>query len=114
MSNYPFYRDRRHNFAATNDHTIYRARYRITGNVQGVSYRYWTVAKASTLYLSGWVENQADGSVIALLIGKKWQIAEMAEALLKGPLEATVRHVVKQELTEEDKQFKTTEFTIRH
>jgi acylphosphatase len=44
-------------------------RVRITGRVQGVCYRSWTVEYATSLGLSGWVRNRIDGSVEAILYG---------------------------------------------
>ena len=44
-------------------------RVRITGIVQGVGYRDWTVRVAVVLGLSGWVRNRSDGSVEAVFKG---------------------------------------------
>ncbi len=93
--------------------TIQRARYRITGKVQGVGYRYWTWAKARELKLNGWVENQTDGSVTALLVGKEERIAEMEKDLGAGPPASEVREVENLELTGEDKMFEAEGFEIR-
>ena len=43
---------------------------RITGHVQGVYYRGWTQSEATRLGLAGWVQNEPDQSVSALLAGK--------------------------------------------
>ena len=42
---------------------------RISGRVQGVSFRVWTQFEAEKLGLSGWVRNEDDGSVTALISG---------------------------------------------
>ena len=44
-------------------------RVRITGRVQGVYFRGWTRDEAARLGLDGWVRNEADGSVTALIAG---------------------------------------------
>ena len=44
---------------------------RIYGIVQGVGYRHWTAKTAKKYNLSGWVRNRSDGSVEAVLKGKK-------------------------------------------
>lgn len=63
---------------------------RITGRVQGVGFRYWTQAQASSLGLSGWVRNEPDGSVAALMSGDDGQVAVMVERLRRGPPGAVV------------------------
>jgi acylphosphatase len=65
-------------------------RVRITGRVQGVCYRIWTVEYATSLGLSGWVRNRLDGSVEAIFCGNQKKIDEMVEALYQGPSAALV------------------------
>ena len=67
---------------------------RVTGRVQGVSFRVWTQGKAERLGLRGWVRNEPDGSVAALVIGPEAQVAEMVQALHAGPRAARVDAVV--------------------
>ena len=69
------------------------ARLRITGRVQGVGYRAWTMQMASRLGLRGWVRNRADGSVEALVIGEDDAVARMIEACREGPFGARVAGV---------------------
>lgn len=67
---------------------------RITGRVQGVSFRIWTKRQAEKLYLRGWVRNERDGSVSALISGPDQAVAAMLEAFWQGPSGAEVRSVV--------------------
>lgn len=66
---------------------------RITGRVQGVSFRVWTQAEARRLGLAGWVRNERDGSVSALLAGRNEAVATMIERLRAGPPAARVDSV---------------------
>lgn len=65
-------------------------RVRIRGGVQGVGFRDWTLRQAETLGLSGWVRNEADGSVTALVAGSEDDVATMIERLREGPRAADV------------------------
>ena len=67
---------------------------RISGRVQGVSFRVWTQREALRLGLRGWVRNERDGSVSALIAGEDDAVASMLEALWQGPRGADVRSVV--------------------
>ncbi len=66
---------------------------RITGKVQGVGYRAWTIQTAEQLSLNGWVRNRSDGSVEALLQGDDRKLLLMQEKLQDGPLFARVLNV---------------------
>jgi len=65
----------------------------ISGKVQGVWYRGWTVETASGLGLSGWVRNRSDGTVEALFAGPPDAVDRMLEACRRGPSAAVVRAV---------------------
>jgi len=65
----------------------------ITGRVQGVSFRAWTQSHARQLGLEGWVRNEPDGSVTALIGGPGAKVAEMVEAFHIGPRWAAVTGV---------------------
>lgn len=66
---------------------------RVRGRVQGVGFRYWTQEEAERLGLAGWVRNEPDGSVKALLSGTDDAIAEMLDCLRQGPRGAVVSDV---------------------
>jgi len=68
-------------------------RVRITGKVQGVWYRAWTVREATGHGLSGWVRNRQDGSVEALLAGPPAAVEAMIAACHQGPPAARVAGV---------------------
>lgn len=65
----------------------------VTGRVQGVSYRAWTKSAAEARGLSGWVRNEPDGSVSALIEGPGEAVATMLKALERGPMLAKVDRV---------------------
>jgi acylphosphatase len=66
----------------------------ITGRVQGVGYRAWLEGQALVHGLHGWVRNRRNGSVEALLIGAKQDVAKVVEACRQGPRLAAVANVV--------------------
>lgn len=69
-------------------------RVRVTGRVQGVSFRAWTQGRARALGLEGWVRNESDGSVTALIGGTADAVAVMLADLHHGPPWARVDGVV--------------------
>jgi len=60
-------------------------RYRISGQVQGVGYRYFVWREAQALGLDGWVRNCTDGTVEALLAGSEEDHAVIRRRLEEGP-----------------------------
>ncbi len=65
----------------------------VTGRVQGVGFRAWTKSEAEARGLSGWVRNEPDGSVSALIEGLAGEVATMLKALENGPPAARVEDV---------------------
>jgi acylphosphatase len=65
----------------------------VKGRVQGVGFRAWTKRQAERLGLRGWVRNEPDGSVTALLAGPWRDVDAMLARLSDGPLGAHVRDV---------------------
>lgn len=70
-----------------------QARLIITGRVQGVGYRDWTMATGLQLGLTGWVRNRTDGSVEALIAGEEGAIGQMIAACRRGPPMAKVDEI---------------------
>lgn len=66
---------------------------RITGAVQGVGYRDWTMRQAYELDLRGWVRNRGDGSVEAVVTGDPDSVKTLITACRKGPPMARVETV---------------------
>ncbi len=69
----------------------------IHGRVQGVFYRDWTVQSARELGLAGWVKNQPDGTVAALLQGEEHAARTMIQRMQSGPPAARVERIEEQE-----------------
>ncbi|MEA3017930.1 MAG: acylphosphatase [Sphingomonadales bacterium] len=65
----------------------------VSGRVQGVFYRNWTVAEARALGLTGWVRNVPSGDVEILAIGPEEAIAALVERCRIGPPAARVEQV---------------------
>lgn len=66
---------------------------RITGRVQGVGFRNFTQTTARRLEVTGWVRNEADGSVRLEAEGPRDQLDELLEAVHDGPRMARVEDV---------------------
>lgn len=66
---------------------------RVTGLVQGVSFRYYTREEALAQGLRGWVRNLPDGSVAAWLQGEAGAVDQVRGWLLNGPPQARVIEV---------------------
>jgi acylphosphatase len=81
--------------------TIYRfvsehkqaKRYFVSGNVQGVGFRYFTLRAAERLQVNGYARNLPDGRVEAYAIGIPDQLAKLRSVLERGPWGATVSEV---------------------
>ncbi len=69
----------------------------ISGQVQGVGYRYSTREKAIALGIVGWVRNLPNGQVEALLEGELEQVDGMVNWCYGGPPAAKVTAVETQD-----------------
>jgi acylphosphatase len=68
-----------------------RAHIHFYGTVQGVGFRYTTLAFAQELALTGWVKNLSDGSVQAVVEGPREKIEELL-LKLKGQFGSFIRN----------------------
>lgn len=66
---------------------------RITGRVQGVGFRNFTQTRARRLGVTGWVRNEADGSVRLEAEGPPDALDDLADAVHNGPRMARVDNV---------------------
>lgn len=62
----------------------------IQGKVQGVGYRFFATRVARRLGLKGWIQNNRDGSVVAMVEGEKDAIDDWVNELKEGPRYAEV------------------------
>ncbi len=67
---------------------------RISGVVQGCSFRNWIEKNAYMLGLAGWARNRCDGSVEAMFAGPRENVEEMILRCKDGPKFASVDQVV--------------------
>ena len=85
-------------------------RYRVTGRVQGVGFRFFTERAAVVEGLGGYVRNSGDGSVEALVEGDADAVMRFEQALRLGPPGARVDLV---DVTEERPSGRSPLFVIR-
>lgn len=70
----------------------------VSGRVQGVGFRYYTVQKANELGIVGWVKNMPDDSVMIVAQGDETGIKTFIEFLYIGPVRSRVVHISKSEI----------------
>lgn len=68
-------------------------RFVVRGRVQGVGFRWFVEREAHVLGVSGWVRNNADGSVEVLAQGTRDQLLGLRSRLRQGPRAARVDDV---------------------
>lgn len=74
----------------------------VSGRVQGVSYRFFTVKKATQYRLTGTVRNLYDGRVKVIVTGEETDLENLLEELRRGPVLAKVKEVVANEIPLEE------------
>jgi acylphosphatase len=77
----------------------------ITGKVQGVWYRESMRLEAERLGITGWVRNQRDGSVEAVVQGEEDAVEALIRWAWEGPPEARVARIDSQPDSGEYSQF---------
>lgn len=82
----------------------------ISGRVQGVAFRHYTLKTAVSLGLKGWVRNLDDGRVEAMFEGEDSTVEAMLQWCRKGPSSAIVTNLDIKEEPFFDPQF--SEFKI--
>ncbi|MEA1870419.1 MAG: acylphosphatase [Euryarchaeota archaeon] len=85
----------------------------VTGRVQGVGFRYFTVRCANDLGLCGWVRNLPDGSVETAIQGQGEKIEEMIGLLRQGPGAANVSGMEIEEIESGSRSEELSGFTMR-
>jgi acylphosphatase len=88
-----------------------RIRATVYGRVQRVAFREYTRQEAARLGVSGWVRNQADGTVAVLCEGEAVQVDALVAWLIVGSPCAIVSRV---ECVEEEPQGDTGPLVIRY
>lgn len=74
-----------------------RMQLRITGRVQGVGFRHFTVRTAEKLgSVNGWVKNESDGSVTVVAEGQSSDLRKLKDAVEDGPRSARVDEIEEQ------------------
>ncbi len=69
----------------------------VSGFVQGVGFRVFTIRKARKLGITGWVRNLSDGRVEAKLQGEEEKLNELIKHIKKGSYFADVKNVLVKE-----------------
>ena len=65
----------------------------VSGRVQGVWFRGWTVDQARALRLDGWVRNRIDGTVEVMVAGQAESVDGLMALCRDGPRHAQVASV---------------------
>jgi acylphosphatase len=69
-------------------------RFVLRGHVQGVGFRFFAEAAARVEGLSGWVQNQHDGSVEVFAEGDREAVDRFEARLRRGPARARIERIV--------------------
>lgn len=75
------------------DDELVQVQLSIRGHVQGVFFRATTRDVATRHGVAGWIRNEPDGTVTAVLRGPRPAVDEVVDFARQGPLRARVDHV---------------------
>jgi acylphosphatase len=70
-----------------------RVEVELSGRVQGVGFRYYTIRWAQSLGINGVVRNTNDGTVQIVAEGSRTSLEKLVQAVGKGPASARVSDV---------------------
>ena len=65
----------------------------ISGDVQGVGFRYWLQRIAIKKNIFGWVKNKISGDVEVLIVGNEKKVNDMIKLCEKGPSTSNVTKI---------------------
>ena len=82
-----------------------RLRWRFTGTVQGVGFRYYARAAALHLGLTGWVANNWDGSVTLEAQGTRAALDELVPTIERANRWARIEGVEVTDLPAKDREY---------
>ncbi|HVZ48021.1 MAG TPA: acylphosphatase [Gemmatimonadaceae bacterium] len=88
-------------------------RFRVTGRVQGVGFRWFTRAAADRAGVVGWVANEPDGSVTGEVRGESHAVERFLTEIQRGPAASAVTEVVRQTIASSSAGTEFTMFEIR-
>lgn len=66
---------------------------KIYGRVQGVGFRFWVLAKAQSLNLTGWVRNSEDRGVEVIAEGEEGKLKDFLGWVRQGPPGAKIEKI---------------------
>lgn len=90
--------------------SVIRRRWRFTGEVQGVGFRYYAHAAAQHLGLTGWVANNWDGSVTLEAQGTRAALDELVPTIERANRWARIEGVEVTDLPAKDREY---DFAVR-
>ncbi len=71
-------------------------KFKISGRVQGVGYRFFLTRYACSSGLTGWIRNETDGTVSVVIEGPDFRLDQFEDALRRGPPGARIEEVEKE------------------